>query len=194
MNDLSVKCVIVGATSVGKTSIVSVIVNGDIPEEYMPTLGASYELKCLEYEGHEVRVQFWDTAGQEKFQSMAPMYYRNASVALVVFALDDIQSFEKVDFWVKSIRDNTENVKIILVANKSDLDKMVSQEAAISLADRLSLEFVTVSAKSHHNIDELCNMIASAAFKTPEKMETTETAVKVSDNSDEKSKKDKGCC
>ena len=101
-NKLEAKIVLVGSTSVGKTCIATTYKEGKFTADHKPTVGASYFQKNFAFpDGTTLKLHIWDTAGQEKFLSVAPLYYKDAHAALVVYAIDDESSFTKVDSWIE---------------------------------------------------------------------------------------------
>lgn len=157
MEAVDIKVVLVGAASVGKTCIVQRATSGQFNQSTTPTLGASYISKTMNVDDIRVNLQIWDTAGQERYKGMAPMYYRGAHVALVVFALDSLESFYSVDEWFESIESNTTSKVIyFLVGNKSDIqERTVSTEQGTQKAEQHGATFIEVSAKTGDGIDDL---------------------------------------
>jgi len=152
------KLVLVGQTSVGKTCIVKKTTTGSFSEDSVPTLGASYVSKLVTIGSVDVRLQIWDTAGQEKYRGMTPMYYRGAQVALLVYCINDKSSFEGIDGWLTSLRDNADpDIILFLVGNKCDLElsRAVTTEEGQNKADLINAHFHEVSAKSGQGIEDL---------------------------------------
>jgi small GTP-binding protein len=107
---------------------------------------------------NEFRVQIWDTAGQERYRGMTPMYFRGADAALLVYSVDDPQSFEAIDFWVKSLKEHGEpNVSLFLVGNKCDLEdeRAVVAEEAEGKAARIGALFYEVSAQTGDRVEDV---------------------------------------
>ena len=150
-------------------SIVQRALNGIFNEVNSSTLGAAYT-SLLIYNGDKPisRLQIWDTAGQEKFRGMTPMYYRGSDVAILVFSIDDLTSFKGIDVWYKSLQENVTNeqeethIDIYLVGNKKDLEGMrtVSRESAEQKAKEMSAKYYEVSAKTGESIEDLFRTIA----------------------------------
>jgi small GTP-binding protein len=158
MEACEVKLVLVGNTSVGKTSIVRTAITGSFVSDSASTLGASYSTKSFQIEGRTVRLQIWDTAGQEKYRGMTPMYYHNAHIAVVVYSVTERETFAAVDAWVKSLRDNADaGIVVFVVANKVDLagERAVNAEEGAAKAAEYGAEFAEVSAKTAFGIGDL---------------------------------------
>jgi len=122
------KVVLVGDKAVGKTSIVKRYVEDTFEPGVDSTIGASFFSKVVSVKAEggglptDVKLQIWDTAGEEKFRSLTPMYYKNASAVLCVYDCCSKDSFESVGKWAKEIEDKgTGDVAMILVANKCDM-------------------------------------------------------------------------
>jgi small GTP-binding protein len=157
-----IKIVLMGNTNVGKTSIVSTAISGIFSDDTPSTLGATYSTKTVQLDGLAVRLQIWDTAGQEKYRAMTPMYFHNAQVALVVYSIVEADTFSAVDGWIKSLKDNADpSVLIYMIGNKTDLDdeRAVSPDEATDKANELGAVFVEVSAKTGFGIQDLFALI-----------------------------------
>jgi Ras-related protein Rab-5C len=164
----TMKVVLLGHAGSGKTCIVKQITTGTFSDLTSPTLGASYASKTISTAQGEYKLQIWDTAGQEKFRSMAPMYYRGAHAALIVYSIVDESSFTAVDSWVTSLRDNNPDadMALFLVANKIDLDenRSTSAERGEECAHSIGANYWEVSAKTGEGLDELFRNIPEAVL------------------------------
>ncbi|WVO16858.1 hypothetical protein L204_104544 [Cryptococcus depauperatus] len=119
---VQVKLVLLGEAAVGKSSLVLRFCSGNFDENTSPTIGAAFLAQKCRLENRVVKFEIWDTAGQERFHSLAPMYYRNAQAAVVVYDITKASSLEKAKAWVKELqRQASANIVIALVGNKLDL-------------------------------------------------------------------------
>jgi len=119
---VQVKLVLLGEAAVGKSSIVLRFVSNDFQANKEPTIGAAFLTQKCRLEDRVLRYEIWDTAGQERFHSLAPMYYRNAQAAVVVYDVTKAPSLEKAKSWVKELqRQANPNIVIALAGNKVDL-------------------------------------------------------------------------
>ncbi|CAF9903743.1 MAG: hypothetical protein ALECFALPRED_002956 [Alectoria fallacina] len=126
----SVKLVLLGEAAVGKSSLVLRFVNNDFQENKEPTIGAAFLTQKSHLPHRTIKFEIWDTAGQERFASLAPMYYRNAQSALVVYDLTKPTSLVKAKHWVAELqRQASPGIVIALVGNKLDL---TNEDAAAS--------------------------------------------------------------
>ncbi|KAH7047380.1 ras family-domain-containing protein [Macrophomina phaseolina] len=118
----SVKLVLLGEAAVGKSSLVMRFVNNDFQENKEPTIGAAFLTQKCNLPTRTIKFEIWDTAGQERFASLAPMYYRNAQAALVVYDITKASSLTKAQHWVAELqRQASPGIVIALVGNKADL-------------------------------------------------------------------------
>ncbi|KAL7413238.1 GTP-binding protein ypt5 [Mrakia frigida] len=119
---IQVKLVLLGEAAVGKSSLVLRFVSNDFSENKEPTIGAAFLTQKCRLEDKVIKFEIWDTAGQERFHSLAPMYYRNASAAVVVYDITKAASLDKAKAWVKELqRQANPNIVIALAGNKLDL-------------------------------------------------------------------------
>ncbi|CAD6645517.1 HN1_G0038500.mRNA.1.CDS.1 [Saccharomyces cerevisiae] len=157
----SIKLVLLGEAAVGKSSIVLRFVSNDFAENKEPTIGAAFLTQRVTINEHTVKFEIWDTAGQERFASLAPMYYRNAQAALVVYDVTKPQSFIKARHWVKELHEQaSKDIIIALVGNKIDMlqeggERKVAREEGERLAEEKGLLFFETSAKTGENVNDV---------------------------------------
>lgn len=159
---VSHKLVLLGDTSVGKSCLVVRFCRGDFYDYQEPTIGAAFLTQTVALSDMTVRFELWDTAGQERYRSLAPMYYRGASAAVVVFDVTNRDSFEGAKSWVKELeRRGEKNVVIALAGNKADIKgRTVELEEAQNYAKEHGLIYMDTSAKSNLNVKEIFTAIA----------------------------------
>ncbi|XP_063237792.1 ras-related protein Rab-31 [Bacillus rossius redtenbacheri] len=158
MKTVEAKIVVLGAQGVGKTSMVVRYIGKMFSHHISPTIGASFFTCKLNVENTRVKLQVWDTAGQERFRSMAPMYYRNANAALLVFDITQYDSFTSVKNWVKELKRNVEEPMVLnLVGNKTDLEseRRVRREEACSYASSIGANYFESSALHDEGIEDV---------------------------------------
>ncbi|KAL8967370.1 MAG: hypothetical protein Q9197_005461 [Variospora fuerteventurae] len=159
------KLVFLGEQSVGKTSLITRFMYDSFDNMYQATIGIDFLSKTMYLEDRTVRLQLWDTAGQERFRSLIPSYIRDSSVAVVVYDISSLKSFQNTRKWVDDVRGERGNdVIIVLVGNKTDLgDKReVTQQMGEDEAKRCGALFVETSAKAGANVKGLFRRIAQA--------------------------------
>ncbi|KAJ3268944.1 Ras- protein Rab-5A [Terramyces sp. JEL0728] len=161
---VQVKLVLLGEAAVGKSSIVLRFVNGEFQDNKEPTIGAAFLTQKCKLDDKIIKFEIWDTAGQERFHSLAPMYYRNAQAAVVVYDITKSASLEKAKAWVKELqRQANPNIVIALVGNKLDLqvNREVSSEEAEEYAKESGLLFMEASAKTGELVGEIFTEIGT---------------------------------
>lgn len=157
------KLVLLGESSVGKSSLVLRFVKGQFHEFQESTIGAAFLTQTVVIDDTTVKFEIWDTAGQERYHSLAPMYYRGAQAAIVVYDITNKETFQKAQNWIKELqRQASPNIVIALAGNKLDLanKRAVSYEEAKAYADESSLLFMETSAKTAANVMEIFTSIA----------------------------------
>jgi len=191
---IEAKIVILGDTGVGKTSLVLQYVENRFNIISSPTIGASFLSKTVWVDGARCKLQLWDTAGQERFRSLAPMYYRGAAAAVLVYDATSIETFKKAKKWVKELRTNVfEDIILVLVGNQVDKPFLkVTKEEASEYAASIGALFFETSAKKNIGIEELFLEISKILV---ESKSTNVSHIHTRDISvqEDKPKKD-GCC
>ena len=146
------KIIFVGDAGVGKTTLISRIMDNPFSDVYEPSIGVDFMSKSIKYHGQNIKLQMWDTAGQEKYKGLIPSYVRNSSIVFVVYDVATKSSFDNIQKWISFIR-SIENTTIVLCGNKTDLEKReVTKEEGEALAQKESLAFFETSAKTGDGI------------------------------------------
>ena len=187
------KILLLGDSSVGKTCFLMRYTDNTFQEIHMSTIGLDYKLKNVQIDdGKIVKIQIWDTAGQDRFRSITKNYYKGAHGIILLYDVTSRKTFENVANWVTQIREEvSDKVTIILVGNKIDdeSNRKVSTEEGAQMAKECGLNFFETSAKSGINIDTTFNELVK---------KTVETYSKINEKGDKlKSKKSgnkKICC
>ncbi|KAJ0005997.1 hypothetical protein NQD34_015891 [Periophthalmus magnuspinnatus] len=155
---LRVKMVLLGGSGVGKSSLATRFVKGEFKDNE-PTVGCAYQTHEVSVNGARLRFEIWDTAGQEKYHSVTPLYYRGAHAALVVYDISKRESFLRAQFWLKELEQQyiPGSTVVWLVGNKADLahNRQVSVQEAQSLAEDRGLGFMETSAVSGDHVHQL---------------------------------------
>ena len=131
ISDFTFKIIVIGNSFVGKSSLVERATKNRFLSEYNTTIGFDYCSFFIKYDEKIIKLQIWDTCGQEIYQSLITNFYRNSSLAILVYAIDNRKSFENLDNWLKELkRESNPDAKTILIGNKIDLEneKVVSRE------------------------------------------------------------------
>lgn len=162
------KIVLLGATSVGKTSIICRAVSDEFDQEMPATIGACYTAKQVQLSDVTVNLQIWDTAGQERFRTLAPMYYRGSVIALLVFSLIEESSLNDVRNWASEMKTQTDEMpRLFVIGNKMDLaeERVITTQQGEEVAKELNAIYCEVSAKSGRGIEELFVNVAEESAK-----------------------------
>jgi len=162
------KLVLLGESAVGKSSLVLRFVKDQFDDFRESTIGAAFLTQTISIDDNTtVKFEIWDTAGQERYKSLAPMYYRNANAAVVVYDITQASSLDKAKSWIKELqRQANENIIIALAGNKLDLvtsqpdKRAVATEEAEAYAKESGLLFFETSAKTSEGVRELFTSIA----------------------------------
>ena len=154
------KIVFIGESGVGKTSIISQFVNQTFQEDVESSSSSTYNSKTVIYDDNQaLRLEIWDTAGQEKYRSLASMFYKEANAAILVYDITFKESFEQLqEYWVGQINENAPPTVILAICgNKSDLikDEKVDEGEARNYAQEINALFYPTSAKNDYGITDL---------------------------------------
>lgn len=196
------KVVLLGDQAVGKSSLVQRFHQNKFDERAKPTIGAAFVSKDVVTDtGENVKLEIWDTGGQERFRSMANLYYRNASAAIVVYDITDANSFATMQTWIEELEEKApSNITVTIVGNKKDCGekRQVPREKGEEYAlqrhrSARSTLFAETSAKTGANVEQ---MFVETASKLPR--DTTAEAQSVTGvrlaSEDGGGGKKKGCC
>jgi Ras-related protein Rab-6A len=147
------KIIFTGDSGVGKTSIINSIMGQKFSPEYEPSIGVDFFSKTIRYKGRLIKLQIWDSAGQEKFRSLIPNYIRGSSLIFLVFDISRKDSFQNLNHWIEFIT-NIDKGNIIIIGNKIDLkeERVVPKEEAEKYCKEKNYEYFEVSAKEGTNI------------------------------------------
>ena len=157
------KIVLVGTTHTGKTSIIQRYITGKFQPNTLTSMQAAFFQKKIALKSSEETLEIWDTAGQEKYRSLAPMYYRDAKAAIVVFDVTDANSFSKAKQWINELKTaRGDNIIIVLVGNKADLQfiRVVQTAEAKQYANSCHFSYFETSAKTGVNVEQLFLTVA----------------------------------
>mmetsp|Transcript_7139 Transcript_7139/g.17410 ORF Transcript_7139/g.17410 Transcript_7139/m.17410 type:complete len:294 (-) Transcript_7139:1487-2368(-) len=152
------KLVMLGETFTGKTSLVLRFAEGYYRESSRnPTVGAFFITKRLTVQGMTAKIQIWDTAGQEQFKKLAPMYYKNAAAAIICYDVTSPKSFETLEYWMNKLQQNVPpgGIVIAMCATKCDLEEDPDTSQAEKLAEETGAIFLKTSSKTNSNVHSL---------------------------------------
>ena len=157
-SDLTIKILLLGDSSVGKTCFLKRYTDNTFQDAYLSTIGFDFKFKFVTLDnGKTVKVQLWDTAGQERFRTIAKSYYKGAHGIILIYDVTNRKTFENIRKWLNQISNEASNkISIILVANKIDCEeeRQISVEEGESLANENNLPIFEASAKDSINVEE----------------------------------------
>ncbi|CBY21627.1 unnamed protein product [Oikopleura dioica] len=178
--------IISGESATGKTSLVERFRGNGFNEGCVQaTIGAAFLTKTLDFEETRIRLDIWDTAGAERYASLAPMYYRHASGALVVYDVTKRDSYVRAEKWIRELKEKApKDIIVYLVGNKIDLveQRAVSTEEGMELAEVFELEFIETSAKENKNVAQVFMEFAQKIADEKVNQDLTEATVIPVDN------------
>lgn len=167
------KIVLIGDCNVGKTCLVESLINGKFTEQYKPTIGAGHTLWQTEIEGENCDFEIWDTAGEERFASLAPIYYKESNGAIVVFAQNDVQSSKNVAVWIDRFQSTcSSNIPILICCNKIDLEPTFDNIMEQYAANR-GYMYQRASAYTGENVESVFETLADRIKATKVNLPTT---------------------
>ena len=167
--DISFKIIVIGDSSVGKSCLTTQAVRNKFIDFYQTTVGFEFLTFNLRINTNVVKLQVWDTCGQEVYKSLISNFYRNSSLALIVYAINNLNSFEHAEIWLNELKNKSNpKVRIFLVGNKCDLEntRVVSKEEGENFKNEKNLDkFIETSAKTGENARNVLLEAAKMLFK-----------------------------
>lgn len=158
------RVVLIGDPAVGKTSIVNRLHNDDFDINEQPTIGSTFVNYLCPFDDTSINLQIWDTAGEEQYRSVGPIYYRRAQAAIVVYDVTIESSYNNLQYWINEFKNasNCSNQDIFIVGNKIDLtEKMIiDSNSAKQQANANNFHFFQTSAKTGEGVIDLFQNVA----------------------------------
>ena len=149
---VELKVILLGDVGVGKTNIISRYLSGEFNPSLNPTVGSSYGEKRIKKEGITYLLKVWDTVGQEKYNSITKLFVQGSHIIILVYSIDNLHSFQKLDFWHNFIKNTLKDDTYILavIGNKRDLyeNELVTEEEGKKYAEKMNANYALISAKT----------------------------------------------
>ena len=178
--DLNFKLIVVGNPSVGKSCLSLKGTTGKFEDNYVATVGFDFYSFFAKVEGKVIRLQIWDTCGQEGYRSLVQNFFRGTALAILVYAINDIKSYNDVGTWVKQLKAySNPDIKMILVGNKNDLvnERKITEEEGIKTSKELGFfSFYETSAKTGFNSQEIFVQAVKLLYINDKKYKSGEAA------------------
>ena len=170
------KCqlLVIGDSMVGKTSLLYRFTNGSFDAHYLATVGLDNFTKDEIINNKKVRIKIWDTAGQEKFQSLTKGFFRNAQGIMIVFDVSNIETYDNIKYWSQSIKTHMgseiEKIPVIIIGNKMDLkERKINKNDAEAYCTELGYPYFETSAKTGENVDNTIKYLVVQVLKKNKK-------------------------
>ena len=196
-DDIIYKVLLLGDSTVGKTCFLIKYTDKTFQDVHMATIGLDYRLKNMTLKsGKNVKLQIWDTAGQDRFRAITKNYYKGANGIILIYDVTNPQTFDNVKGWISQIREEAnQNVLIYIVGNKIDMreERKIKTEDGEKLAGDYGFPFVETSAKEGININETFEDLVEKIDSVYSKFETNNPGG-IKKNKLDKGKKKSGCC
>ena len=193
------KILTLGESGVGKTCILRRFVENKFLKNHLATIGIDFRAKTIPINGYEVKLKIWDTAGEERFRNITNQYYKGADGIILVFDLTNFDTMNKIRDWYNQIKNNTSSndIGLVLVANKSDLKREVSNEECLNLSKELNIKLYETSALTGEGVNEIFEYITQEIINKKNYLDDTQAngvTLGIGDNKNKNKDKKSDCC
>ena len=193
------KILTLGESGVGKTCILRRFVENKFLKNHLATIGIDFRAKTIQINGYEVKLKIWDTAGEERFRNITNQYYKGADGIILVFDLTNFDTMNKIRDWYNQIKNNTSSndIGLVLVANKSDLKREVSNEECLNLSKELNIQLYETSALTGEGVNEIFEYITQEIISKKNYLDDTQAngvTLGIGDNKNKNKDKKGDCC
>ena len=165
--EMMIKVILIGDSGVGKTNIMSKFLKNKFLEDSKATVGVEFGSKLFIQQGHKIKAQIWDTAGQEKYKAITSAYYKGSKGALVIYDITQKETFANIEKWVNDLKCKGDpKITIIIIGNKNDLEekRQISKEQGEEKAKSFGCAFLETSAFSGDNIEKAFEMMVKEIY------------------------------
>ena len=165
--DYTIKILILGESTVGKTNILTMFMDKKFNPNHMTTTGIDLKTTNIELKNKKIRIQIWDTCGQEKYKSITKNLFLKVQGILAVYDITNRNSFSNLKNWIKSVKSDVNHSKLLIIGNKSDLEEQreVPKNEAIEYAKEENIEYLETSCKTGENINKAITLICEEIMK-----------------------------
>ena len=194
-----IKAILLGDSSVGKTSIINQLSNRGFNEENTSTYTSNYIEKVMNINNNEIKLNVWDTAGQEQYRSLCRLFIKDSKIIILVYDITSKKSFESLKYWYEIVENHSnEEITLGIIGNKLDLilsgNDNVSEKLAEEYAKQLGAEFVELSAKNDKKgIDKFFERLLQQHFEGKKKYNHRDS-IKINYGDSNKDTKKEKCC
>ena len=185
------KVLLLGDSTVGKTCFLKRYLDDTFQDVYLSTIGFDFKFKTVTLSnGNQIKLQIWDTVGEERYRTIAKSYYKGAHGIVLIYDITNKTSFKNIKKWISQIKEELSNkISIVLVANKIDMpERIVSEEDGKNLANSMNLQIFEASARDNINVSEAFQELAEGINNKCLTVGARGTKLKKSDNEKKK------CC
>ena len=173
-DEIKFKILVLGDSSVGKTTLLLKYVDGYFPTLYVATIGVEFKTKKINVDGIDITLQIWDTAGQERFRSVTKSFLKGADGIIYVYDVTNKESFDNLKTWINTAEESITDFKKIIIGNKIDIEdkKKVSTEMLEKFCEKQDLKGLETSAKNGTNVNEMFELLTKMIIdgKTKEEL------------------------
>ena len=175
-DEINLKILILGDSSVGKTTLLLKYVDGYFPTIYVATIGVELKIKKIKINDIDINLQIWDTAGQERFRGVTKNFLKGADGIIYAYDITKKSSFDSLKNWIQQSEETTGGFKKIVIGNKSDLDKerVVTKEMFQKFCQNKNIQGMEVSAKNGSNVEKCFELIAKLIIEGKSKEQLIE--------------------
>ena len=192
--DFSFKILLLGDSTVGKTCFLKRYIDGTFQDAYLSTIGFDFKIKFVTLkDGKIVKVQIWDTAGEERFRCISKSYYKGAHGIILIYDVTNKKTFDNIKKWLLQIKEESSSkVSVVLIANKIDLEdrRKVSKEDGIKLSASCNFPIFEASSKNNINVTESFNHLLYSIYDKWDSIKS-QTGTKISES---KNNSKLNCC